>query len=163
MHSPEKPLSRLIRPHVRSGLILLAALAVLGQWTGCGASEMTLFLLGDTKKLNTCGGNTAQSVVVRVYQLRNTANFRKATGESFWQDDRKVLADELLERTEITVYPGDVRELVIKIAEQAKYVGVAADFCRPERDLWRQVYALEGGDSELIVELFEGSITLKTR
>ena len=163
MYTPAHICHRPICRQLRSGLILLAAYAMLMQWSGCGSSEMTIFFLGDTKKLNTCGGSVAQSVVVRIYQLRNTANFRKATGESFWQNDRGVLADELLERTEITLYPGEVREVAIKRAEQASYIGVAADFCKPERDLWRQVYALEGGASELIVELFEGSLTIKTR
>jgi type VI secretion system VasD/TssJ family lipoprotein len=103
---------------------------------GC-SSHLTMTLKG-SEDLNN-GGN---SVVVRLYLLRNEVSFQRATIESFWQDDYKLLGEDLLDRIQITLHPGQTERREIDIPQETNFIGVAADFYKPDRDSWREVYSI---------------------
>jgi type VI secretion system VasD/TssJ family lipoprotein len=107
--------------------------------TGC-ARSLRVIVKGSTDLNN--GGH---AIVLRLYQLRNDANFLNATIESFWQDDAGVLGDDLVERMELTLHPGETVQVRIKRAKGARFIGAAADFYNPDRDRWRQAFPLPSG------------------
>ncbi len=110
---------------------------ILSILAGC-SSNLQLRFIGHPELNN--GGN---SVVVRFYQLKSDAGFRQATIESFWQDDSKALGNDLLDKMEITLLPGETKAFKVKKQKQAHYIAAAADFFKPDRDNWRQVVSLD--------------------
>lgn len=126
-------------PRRRWQALLIVAL-LLG---GCsGSRALTLTVVG-TPNLNSTdeapGGNAA---VVRIYQLSNDTNFRAVTLEAFWQDDKAALGSEVVSSQQLLLYPNAVERLDIEPDEGVQFIGVAADLRRPDRERWRQVYAL---------------------
>jgi len=87
------------------------------------------------------GGHAA---VVKLYQLRAADAFRAAPLSTFWRDDTGVLGAELVAspRT-LTVYPDTATVAAIEVADEAAYLGVAANLRNPNRDRWRSLHDLE--------------------
>lgn len=134
--------------------LLLSALLIGASFTGCrilrssgsGCEEarVTLSAAGDLNSNPGESGGPGSAAVVRVYQLANDANFRGATLESFWQDDRQALGDELISSTEKQLYPGAQEILELQIREGVRFVGIAANLRHADRERWRQVYPAAG-------------------
>ena len=123
---------------------------------GCGGSQMTISLKGDKLSLNTCGRNEVHPVSIFVYQLKNDTGFRHSTSESFWRDDVKAIGrEDLLDKRQITVHPGESVRLALDINKATKYLGVAADFCKPDKEGWRYVYTLESASGDLSLLITE--------
>jgi type VI secretion system VasD/TssJ family lipoprotein len=155
-----QPVNRVIRVIRYRGCAWMSVI-VIGLLCECSGSHMAIHLQGDRQRLNTCGRRDPQPVVVRLYQLRGDANFLKATNDSFWRDDMKALNGDVIERREYTLRPGDEREIPLVLNEQAAFVAVAADFCKPDADLWRKVFQVGDKKGEISVVLYEGRIVLQ--
>ena len=155
--------SRISTAHqqVRVAGCVFMSLILLLAFSACGGSSMLVNLRGDQQRLNTCGKRNPQPVVVRVYKLRGDASFKKASNESFWTNDAKAIGSDLVDKLEVTLRPGDARELSFKLEDEIAFVGVAADFCQPDADRWRIVYDVRGGKKEISFVLFEGRIALQ--
>jgi type VI secretion system protein VasD len=83
---------------------------------------------------------TAQPIVVRVYQLRSDQAFLKADQRELFDDEQKVLAQELIgSSTEYLVDPKQSQKHDVNFATEAVYVGVAAAFFDIRSAQWRQV------------------------
>lgn len=128
---------------------------------GCGASTMTLHVKGDERTLNTCGGKEPHPVVVRIYQLSDSRNFNRTTTESLWQKDVEALGADLVKKEELTLHPGESREVEIELRKETTFIGVAADFCKSQKDKWRQIYPMESGGSEITVAVHDESIVIE--
>ena len=87
--------------------------------------------------------NNRYPVVLRVYQLKNDTNFHRATIQSLWPDDEKVLASEFIAKEEFTLHPGETKRLEFKLAGETKFIAVCADFHDPDADGWRQVNSIK--------------------
>ena len=144
--------------HAGIGVILIYGMFVMG----CG-NQITLAMKGH-KKLNTCGGEEAYSVVVRIYQLKNDANFKLPTIESFWKNDEEAIGEELVgQKQEVMLHPGESKEIKIKKEKEAKFIGAAADFCKPDEDGWRQIYSLDKGGKNLWVVVGDDRLVIEKR
>lgn len=124
-------------------------LILAGVWCVACGGGLELNLVGDGQLNN--GGN---AVVVRIYQLRSDENFKRSTMESFWQDDEKALGNDLIEKLELTLLPGEQKPLNLKLSKEANFIAAAADFFNPDRDQWRQVVSaasVKGNKSSIIV------------
>ena len=131
---------------------------------GCGgATMMNLTMNADTNKLNTCGGTDSHSVVVCVYQLKGDVNFRNASNEKFWRDDTGVLKDDLLEKKQVTLHPGDSQPVRLELKEATKYIGIAADFCKPGKENWRHLYSLSSGNGDLVVSVRDDKLAIEKK
>ena len=102
----------------------------------CGKKVLNVSLIGG-KRLN--GEN---AVVVRIYQLKSADKFQLATKESFWKgkdSDIELLKNELIpnSRQELILRPNEERRFPIEIEPDTKFIGVAADFNKPDKDRWR--------------------------
>ncbi len=82
---------------------------------------------------------TPQPIVVRVYQLRSDQAFLKAEQLDLFDDEGKVLGQELIGRTEYLLAPAEKQTHEINFAGEAVYVGVAAGFYDIRNAQWRQV------------------------
>jgi type VI secretion system VasD/TssJ family lipoprotein len=87
------------------------------------------------------GGN---AVSVGVYQLSSDSRFRQTPVEVFWRDVRSALEDDLVGRAlTVVLYPDERRILEIDLADDARFVGVAANLRDPASDGWRRVYPVD--------------------
>ncbi len=137
-------------------MILFVALSGLAA---CGKKEIRLSLTG-TASLNAADDGAPLPVVVRVYQLKGKERMEGADFVSLWKEEGKILEEELLERQEVTLFPG-VRTMVpLQPKEEAAYLGIMALFRRPEGEGWRQVIPLKESKVRS-VEIIVGERTVK--
>jgi type VI secretion system VasD/TssJ family lipoprotein len=131
---------------------------------GCGGSYVAIQLQGDKLKLNTCGKSDPQPVVVRLYQLKGEAKFRKVTPDVFWKDDVAALSGEVIGTpTEVMLRPGEPQEKELALDKQTTHVGIAADFCKPDGDSWRKVFQVRDFKGGISLVLYEGRIVLQAK
>lgn len=138
-------------------LIILFAVILLGTFD-CMKKVINATLFGRPEL------NRANAVVVRIYQLKSDDKFKLATLESFWktnESDRTYLGEELNAREEITLHPKEQQPLPIKIKPETKFLGVAANFFRPDKDKWRQVVPIKKyKGKKIVIVLGEDSLII---
>lgn len=81
----------------------------------------------------------ALSVVVRLYELNDRNAFSKLRLEdlSNGKRDEDLLGDELVNRTEVVVMPGQRSIHDAQLQPETRFVGVVAMFRQPDLDHWR--------------------------
>ena len=87
--------------------------------------------------LNTDRAQGSASLAVRVYVLRDGAAFQRASFDNLYDQDEATLGTALLKRELLHLRPGETRELVLALAEDARVVGVFAAYRELERSQWR--------------------------
>jgi type VI secretion system VasD/TssJ family lipoprotein len=83
--------------------------------------------------------NRGNAVVVRLYALRSAASLERTTLEELWADDAAALGPDLVEQSEIRIFPGESTRLEVDAAG-ASHVAVVANLREPARDGWRHVF-----------------------
>ena len=83
--------------------------------------------------------NRGNAVVVRIYALRSAAAVERATLEELWADDAAVLGSDLVEQTEVRLFPGEASPVEIDAAG-ASHIAVVANLREPARGGWRLVF-----------------------
>jgi len=80
-------------------------------------------------------------VVVRVYQLKKQDAFIGAQFEPLYDDDKKVLGEELVTTDQYRLAPGDSQKVEVVIAADTQFVGVLAAFraIGDPATIWRAV------------------------
>jgi type VI secretion system protein VasD len=76
-------------------------------------------------------------IVIRVYQLQQDAKFSNADFFALFDDDQQALGGDLLARDEVTLAPGDRKEVEFDVAGTAKFVGVLAAYRDIRNSQWR--------------------------
>lgn len=76
-------------------------------------------------------------VVVRVYQLQQDAKFANSEFFALFDKEQEVLGADLLARDEVTLAPGDKKELEIAVKGAAKFVGAIAAYRDIRNSQWR--------------------------
>ncbi|MGF1605667.1 MAG: type VI secretion system lipoprotein TssJ [Rhodothalassiaceae bacterium] len=138
----------------------LAALAIALATAGCGAKEM-VFGPDDTKiRASISASDTvnpdlqgrASPVVVRTYLLRSPTAFQNADFFAVYQNEAGTLGQDLLERQEFFLEPGQSldKEFLLTEDSGATHLGVIAAFRDLDEAQWRQVYAPDLGKTEKI-------------
>jgi type VI secretion system VasD/TssJ family lipoprotein len=104
------------------------------------------------------GGNAA---VVKVYQLKGNATFKKVPVSAFWRDDEKALAGDLLGAPrKVTLYPSDSTSIEFQLIEKAQYIGVAANLRDPDREDWRSIHPVKGMGDHVSVTVEEQRVAV---
>ena len=80
-------------------------------------------------------------VVVHVYQLRGDAAFRRVEFFELMDDGAKALGEVLISRDEFSLQPGERRTLDVTVANEATFVGVAAEYRAFRTAEWRAIVA----------------------
>jgi type VI secretion system protein VasD len=78
-------------------------------------------------------------VVVRVYQLQQDAKFASADFFALFDDEQQALGADLLARDEITLAPGERKEVQVEVKGEAKFLGAVAAFRDIRNSQWRVV------------------------
>jgi len=121
--------------------------------TGCSSTvEVTTAGQSDMNS----GGNAA---VVQVYQLSGEGNFGDLSFRSFWQKQGAV-AKLIGSPARRTVYPGEQERFELEVAEDTRFIGVAANLRNPNSDGWRALYAVEEVGDWLSVTVYDNQISV---
>lgn len=99
--------------------------------------------LAASERVNGTTAGDGRPVQVRLYQLKNDAVLQNSSFEEIWQQDRTVLADDLVNVVELTVYPGKSQVVPLEPDEAANKLGVVALFREPQGKDWFVTYELE--------------------
>lgn len=81
------------------------------------------------------------ALVVRIYQLRDAQRFELAQMTQFLgASDRHGLGDDVLDVAERVLLPGETQRWSLRLANDARHVGVVALFRQPGDGPWRFVF-----------------------
>lgn len=133
--------------HTRPWLALLAAAVLAGcstdssQPTPVSAPPPTRVLLRveALPDINPDQSGRPSPVLLRIYQLRATAAFEGADFFALFQNDRGVLAADLLHKDEFILRPGDKRELRFEAQPDTQVIAAYAAFRQLDTAQWRVV------------------------
>ncbi len=151
---------------VRAGALLCILLAGAVWLAGCcGANlrfrkcpaKIELHLTADAQ-LNSCTGQGAYEVVVRVYALAESAAFIGAEFEKLW-DEPDGLGGAVLDVWQLTIEPGQVETFVWRRPAGARAIGVVANFCRHDAACWKRIVELPAGSQRMTLGLAGTCVT----
>lgn len=98
------------------------------------------------RNLNTDKLQGSTSLALRVYVLRDGQAFQRASFDSLYDSDDATLGADLLRREVLHLRPGESRELVLTLGEDARFVAVLGAYRELERSQWRTLLALPSDD-----------------
>ncbi|WP_284618012.1 type VI secretion system lipoprotein TssJ [Aquabacterium humicola] len=99
------------------------------------------------RSLNTDRSQASASLALRVYLLRDAAAFQRASFDALYDHDESTLGSALLKRESLHLRPGETRELVLPLMDDARHVAVFAAYRELERNQWRSVLPLPADEA----------------
>jgi type VI secretion system protein VasD len=112
-------------------------------------------------KINPSGSGRPSPVVVRLYDLKTPTAFANADFISLFEQDKTVLADDLIARDEFTMQPGEKKIINKVLSPQTRVIGLVAAFRDIERAQWRGIATVAPGkDNSLSIELDDVSVRI---
>jgi type VI secretion system protein VasD len=87
-------------------------------------------------------------VQVRLYQLKSEARLLNAFFEEVWKDDAATLAEDLLAKRELTVFPGQSQEVQLDQLPDGRVLTAVALFREPRGKDWFVSYDLQAAKTE---------------
>jgi type VI secretion system protein VasD len=92
-----------------------------------------------SRDVNPDANGRPSPVVVHVYQLRGDAAFQRVEFFDLMDDSVKALGEVLISRDEFSLQPGERRMLDVTVANEAAFVGVAAEYRAFRTAEWRAI------------------------
>ena len=121
------------------------AIAMLAALAACASgppkptkARMTVIAQSD---VNPDASGRPSPIVVRVYQLQQDAKFANADFFALFDDEQQALGADLLARDEISLAPGERKEVQVEVKGEAKFLGAVAAFRDIRNSQWRVVQA----------------------
>jgi type VI secretion system protein VasD len=121
------------------------AIAMLAALAACASgppkstkARMTVIAQSD---VNPDASGRPSPIVVRVYQLQQDAKFANADFFALFDDEQQALGGDLLARDEVTLAPGERKEVQVEVKGEAKFLGAVAAFRDIRNSQWRTVQA----------------------
>ena len=99
-------------------------------------------------RLNPGDSGESLATTVRIYQLKEVSKLEAASPEQILDNDRAVLADDLVAVSEITLYPGETARPSLSRREGAFFLAVVAFFRHPSGSAWRVASKLAPPDAQ---------------
>ena len=121
-------------------LALLASLATALVLAGCGGppkpvkSPVTLIA---ATAVNADPSGRASPVVVRLYQLKSDVSFNNAEFFALFDDEKKVLAADLIARDEFELAPGEHKSIELMLPPEVRFFGAIGAFRDIRNSTWR--------------------------
>jgi len=156
-----------------AGLLAAATLTAMG---GCGSkppkedkpppAAPPVLRVDVSAAANANRGPAGQGlpIVVRVFELRAQGAFSGADFFSLYDHESKTLGGELIAREELTLAPGQTRQIVKPLDPQTRYLGVLGAFREIDRATWRALVPLVAGkDNNLDVAVGANAIRVQPR
>lgn len=149
-------------------LILTAvALAAVVLLSACASTEpkpkqpirleMTVNAKAD---VNPDDRGRAAPIVVRVYELKNDGAFEAADFFTLQNQDKTILADDVVKREEFQLRPGEHRSIVRRADPEATAIGVLAAYRDLSKSVWRAVYAIPSAPDKAWYRIFTPKLKL---
>ena len=110
-----------------------------------GARSLRLTLLAG-RQLNTDRQDAPASLALRVFLLRDGQAFQRASFDSLYDNDEATLGATLLRREAVHLRPGEQRDLVFALGNDARVVAVFAAYRELDRTQWRAQLAIPGDE-----------------
>ncbi len=133
-------------------LLISVGILVLGG-LGCGKPKVPrprpsvkIAVEGEaTATINRDANGDPLSVVVRVYHLKDRAEFSKLTFDlvTSGRTDQELLGADFIDRSEFVIVPGILARETADLAPGTKYIGVVAFFRKPDPNYWRYLVSME--------------------
>jgi type VI secretion system protein VasD len=105
-------------------------------------------VLRGTERLNPGEKGEPLATVVRVYQLKASNKISDAGFEELLDNDKTVLADDLIGMQELTLHPGERLDPPVPRLDGAQYLAVVGLFRQPAGTSWRVLYHLPTSDPQ---------------
>jgi type VI secretion system protein VasD len=148
---------------LRRLLWLFVPCAVLLIFTGCPKEPARVnVVLSAAQNVNPDPSGQPLSVVVRIYQLKDSGRLESADYNAIWKSDKETLSDDFLDRQERIVQPGAREALEIKANPLTAYLGVVALFRNPSGDTWRKIIPVKGKNPKITLSIREQSIEISS-
>ncbi len=112
--------------------------------------------------INPNANNRPSPVVVRLYELKASAQFESADFLSLYDKDQAVLGADVVARDEFVLAPGEKKAIAKPLAADTKFIGVVAAFRDLERARWRAVAAVLPNKNNVIAINLDGISVLTT-
>ena len=112
--------------------------------------------------VNPNANNRPSPVVVRLYELKASAQFESADFLSLYDKDQSVLGADIVSRDEFVLAPGDKKAITKPLVADTKFIGVVAAFRDLERARWRAVAAVQPNKNNVIAITVDGISVLTT-
>ncbi|MBA4156463.1 MAG: type VI secretion system lipoprotein TssJ [Gemmatimonadetes bacterium] len=148
------------------GLALLLGAACAPQlsvYTGEKIHYLDVIVTG-TPELNRGEDGEAHPVILRLYELTSATNFQRSIPTALWEDDDRALGDEYIDKQVLILQPGEEQRLQMGLNAATKFVGVAANFSRPDAaGRWREVYPVSPRSRQLRVVVREDQLAIQGR
>lgn len=143
----------------RTSSLVAALLIAVFLATGCASkpktpqpAKLAMSAVASTD-LNPDDTGRPSPLVIRIYALRQLAEFGKADFFALFDRDEQVLAADLVKKDEIIVQPGQTVTLNREFAPDVKFVAVLAAFRNVARAKWRSSTEIPAGaDGVLIIK-----------
>jgi type VI secretion system protein VasD len=119
------------------GVLAGTALWLVGACSGTpspGSVDLTITAGND---INPDPGGRPSPVVLRIYQLAAAPPFQAADFFQLFDKEQATLGPDLVSREEVTIAPGDTRNLTVALKPNAQLIGIAASFRDIDRATWR--------------------------
>lgn len=112
--------------------------------------------------INPNANNRPSPVVVRLYELKASAQFEAADFLSLYDKDQATLGADIVTRDEFVLAPGEKKAIAKPLALDTKFIGVVAAFRDLERARWRAVAAVLPNKTNVIAINLDGISVLTT-
>ena len=99
----------------------------------------------------------ASPVVVRVFELKQTAAFRAANFSALFERSKEALGDGLVAQQEFILRPGEIRHYDRTGDPQPAALGLAAAFRTLDKDTWRVIVPIAPGTHNLLLIDFDNN------
>jgi type VI secretion system protein VasD len=119
---------------------------------GANASRRASMTIAAAADVNPDVNGRPSPIVVRIYQLRTDAAFGKAEFFALFDDEQKILGEELISRDEFMVAPGEKRTLDIALAGETRFVAALAAFRDIRNAQWRGILETPKGGVTVGIE-----------
>ena len=124
---------------ITSMAVVAAALLAAGCGSAPAKPAVAKARIAASSDVNPNSEGRASPVHVRIFQLKEDGAF---VGADFWalvDKEQETLAASLVQRLEFDLSPGESKEFELKIAPEARVLGVMAEYADYRNAQWRVV------------------------
>jgi type VI secretion system protein VasD len=114
----------------------------------CPEPEPLKLVLQGTDRLNPSEKGEPLAMAVRIYQLKGSNKIADASFSDILDNDKTVLAEDLVDMKELTLQPSQQVTPPLPRADGAQYLAVVGLFRQPAGTSWRVLYHLPTADAQ---------------
>ncbi len=97
-----------------------------------------------TENLNPDYKNRASPIVLRIYQLTHIDTFDKNDFFTLYENDKTILAQDLLYRKELEIIPGQkILNKVFEIQRKSNFIAVLAAYRDLDKSQWKSIFKID--------------------